>query len=144
MGIATPHARITPRKDASSPSPSFTTLYPLKRRFISLTLLYHIFLIVISPPSSQEFTAILSRDLIHAHEEFVLAVDVDGVLLPQDNEVFLQQVKNFIENELDLLGTELSLSLRGRMTLGVATIFGFISHTLSQCHALQGVGDTYL
>jgi hypothetical protein len=71
-------------------------------------------------------------------------VDVDGVLLPQDNEVFLQQVKNFIENELDLLGTELSLSLRGRMTLGVGTIFGFISHTLSQCHALQGVGDTYL
>jgi hypothetical protein len=47
-------------------------------------------------------TVNLSRDPIHAHEEFVLAVDVDGVLLPQDNEVFLQQVRNFIENELDL------------------------------------------
>jgi hypothetical protein len=43
-----------------------------------------------------------------------------------------------------LLGTELSLSSRGRMTLGVGEIFWFISHTLPQCHALQGVGDTYL
>jgi hypothetical protein len=43
-----------------------------------------------------------------------------------------------------LLGTELSLSSRGRMTLGVGAIFWFISHTLPQCHALQGVGYTYL
>jgi hypothetical protein len=35
-----------------------------------------------------------------------------------------------------LLGTELSLSSRGRMTLGVREIFWFISHTLPQCHAL--------
>jgi hypothetical protein len=45
---------------------------------------------------------------------------------------------------LGVLGTELSLSSRGRMTLGVGGIFWFISHTLPQCHALQGVGDTYL
>jgi hypothetical protein len=45
---------------------------------------------------------------------------------------------------LELLGTELSLSSRGRMTLRVGEIFWFISHTLPQCHALQGVGDTYL
>jgi hypothetical protein len=43
-----------------------------------------------------------------------------------------------------MLGTELSLSSRGRMILGVEEIFWFISHTLSQCHALQEVGDTYL
>jgi hypothetical protein len=43
-----------------------------------------------------------------------------------------------------MLGTELSLSSRGRMTLGVGKIFWFISHTLPQCHALEGVGDTYL
>jgi hypothetical protein len=43
-----------------------------------------------------------------------------------------------------VLGTELSLSSRGRMTLRVGEIFWFISHTLPQCHALQGVGDTYL
>jgi hypothetical protein len=46
-----------------------------------------------------------------------------------------------------LLGTELSLSSlssRGRVTLGVGKIFWFISHTLPQCHALQGVRDTYL
>jgi hypothetical protein len=43
-----------------------------------------------------------------------------------------------------LLGTELSLSSRGRMTLGVGEIFWFISHTLPQCHTFQGVGDTYL
>jgi hypothetical protein len=43
-----------------------------------------------------------------------------------------------------LLGTELSLSLRGRMTLEVGEIFWFISYTLPQCHAHQGVGDTYL
>jgi hypothetical protein len=40
--------------------------------------------------------------------------------------------------------TELSLSSRGRMTLGVEVIFWFISHTLPQYHALQGIGDTYL
>jgi hypothetical protein len=45
---------------------------------------------------------------------------------------------------MPLLETELSLSSRGRMTLGVGEIFWFISHTLPQCHALQGVGDTYL
>jgi hypothetical protein len=39
---------------------------------------------------------------------------------------------------------KLSLSSRGRITLGVGKIFWFISHTLPQCHALQGVGDTYL
>jgi hypothetical protein len=43
-----------------------------------------------------------------------------------------------------LLGTDLSLSSRGRMTPGVGEIFWFISHPLPQCHALQGVGDTYL
>jgi hypothetical protein len=43
-----------------------------------------------------------------------------------------------------VLGTELSLSSRGRMTLGVREIFWFISHTLPQCHALKGVADTYL
>jgi hypothetical protein len=43
-----------------------------------------------------------------------------------------------------VLGTELSLLSRGRMTLGVGEIFWFISHTLPQCHALQGVEDTYL
>jgi hypothetical protein len=43
-----------------------------------------------------------------------------------------------------VLGTELSLSSRGRMTQGVQIIFWFISHTLPQCHALQRVGDTYL
>jgi hypothetical protein len=43
-----------------------------------------------------------------------------------------------------ILGTELSLSSRGRMTLGVEAIFWFIPHTLPQCHALQGVGDPYL
>jgi hypothetical protein len=30
------------------------------------------------------------------------------------------------------------------MYKGVGAIFWFISHTLPQCHALQGVGDTYL
>jgi hypothetical protein len=45
---------------------------------------------------------------------------------------------------LTMLGTELPLSSRGRMTLGVEEIFWFISHTLPQCHALQGVEDTYL
>jgi hypothetical protein len=43
-----------------------------------------------------------------------------------------------------LLGTELSLLSRGRMTLRVEEIFWFISHTLPQCHTLQGIGDTYL
>jgi hypothetical protein len=43
-----------------------------------------------------------------------------------------------------VLGTELSLSLRGRMTLEVGEIFYFIFHTLPQCHALKEVGDTYL
>jgi hypothetical protein len=43
-----------------------------------------------------------------------------------------------------VLGTELSLSSRGRMTLEVEAIFWFISHTLPQCHVLQEVGDTYL
>jgi hypothetical protein len=43
-----------------------------------------------------------------------------------------------------MLGTELSLSSRGWMTLGVRTVFWFISHTLPQCHVLQRVGDTYL
>jgi hypothetical protein len=37
---------------------------------------------------------------------------------------------------LSMLGTELSLSSRGRMTLEVEAIFWFISHTLPQCHAL--------
>jgi hypothetical protein len=32
---------------------------------------------------------------------------------------------------LEVLGTELSLSLRGRMTLGVWTIVWFISHTMT-------------
>jgi hypothetical protein len=50
----------------------------------------------------------------------------------------------YLDQGTDLLGTELSLSSRGRMTLGVGEIFWFISHTLPQCHALQGVGDTYL
>jgi hypothetical protein len=49
-----------------------------------------------------------------------------------------------IDTTLPLLGTELSLSSRGRMTLGVGEIFWFISHTLPQCHTLQEVGDTYL
>jgi hypothetical protein len=48
------------------------------------------------------------------------------------------------EAESRMLGTELSLSSRGRMTLGVEAIFWFISHTLPQCLALQGVEDTYL
>jgi hypothetical protein len=43
-----------------------------------------------------------------------------------------------------VLGTELSLSSRERMTLGVGAIFWFISHTLPQCHALQEVRDPYL
>jgi hypothetical protein len=43
---------------------------------------------------------------------------------------------------LQMLGTELSLSSRRRMTLGVGEIFLFISHTLPQWHTL--VGDTYL
>jgi hypothetical protein len=30
------------------------------------------------------------------------------------------------------------------MTLAVGEIFWFISHTLPQCHTLQGVEDTYL
>jgi hypothetical protein len=34
------------------------------------------------------------------------------------------------EKAIKLLGTELSLSSRGRMTLGVGEIFWFISHTL--------------
>jgi hypothetical protein len=45
---------------------------------------------------------------------------------------------------LTMLGTELPLSSKGRMTLGVEEILWFISHTLPQYHALQGVGDTYL
>jgi hypothetical protein len=43
-----------------------------------------------------------------------------------------------------MLGTELSRSSRGRMTLGVEKFFWFIFYNLSQCHALQGVEDTYL
>jgi hypothetical protein len=39
-------------------------------------------------------------------------------------------------SQVFLLGTELSLSSRGRMTLGVGEIFWFISHTLPQCHTL--------
>jgi hypothetical protein len=44
----------------------------------------------------------------------------------------------------EVLETELSLSSREKMTLEVEAIFWFISHTLPQCHVLQGVGDTYL
>jgi biotin synthase-like enzyme len=43
-----------------------------------------------------------------------------------------------------LLETEISLSSRGSMTLEVEAVFWFISHTLPQCHALQGIGDIYL
>jgi hypothetical protein len=43
-----------------------------------------------------------------------------------------------------VLETELSLTSRGRMTLGVEAIFCFISYTLPQCHVLQGIRDTYL
>jgi hypothetical protein len=43
-----------------------------------------------------------------------------------------------------LLGIELSLSSRWKMTPEVEEIFWFISHTLPQCHTLKGVGDTYL
>jgi hypothetical protein len=35
-----------------------------------------------------------------------------------------------------LLGTEVLLSSRRRMTLGVEAIFWFIFHTLPQCHVL--------
>jgi hypothetical protein len=35
--------------------------------------------------------------------------------------------------------SQLSLSSRGRMTLGVGEIFWFISHTLPQCHASKGL-----
>jgi hypothetical protein len=42
-----------------------------------------------------------------------------------------------------VLGTELSFLSRGRMTLGVATIFCFISYSTTY-HVLQGIGDTYL
>jgi hypothetical protein len=44
---------------------------------------------------------------------------------------------NFEHMVETMLGTELSLSSRGRMTLGVEAIFWFISHTLPQYHALQ-------
>jgi hypothetical protein len=54
------------------------------------------------------------------------------------------QLKPVLDRINRVLGTELSLSSRERMTLGVGEIFWFISHTLPQCHALQGVGDTYL
>jgi hypothetical protein len=49
------------------------------------------------------------------------------------NETFSPVVK---PAAVRMLGTELSLSSRGRMTLGVEKIFWFISHTLPQCHAL--------
>jgi hypothetical protein len=49
-----------------------------------------------------------------------------------------------LKEKLALLETQLSLSSRGRMTLGIGEIFWFISYTLPQYHALQEVGDTYL
>jgi hypothetical protein len=61
----------------------------------------------------------------------------------EEDDCIAQQGVLFIGGRT-LLGTELSLLSRGRMTLGVGEIFWFISHTLPQCHALQGVGDTYL
>jgi hypothetical protein len=51
---------------------------------------------------------------------------------------------NSLPERSHLLVIETSLSLRRRMTLGVELIFWFISHTLPQCLALRGVGDTYL
>jgi hypothetical protein len=44
-------------------------------------------------------TVNLSGEPIHAHEEFVLVVDADGILLQQDNEGFLQQVRSYVEND---------------------------------------------
>jgi hypothetical protein len=63
-----------------------------------------------------------------------------------DQNIADKDVDNYLEKVcwMKMLGTELSLSSRGRMTLGVGKIFWFISHTLPKCHALQGVGDTYL
>jgi hypothetical protein len=52
--------------------------------------------------------------------------------------------EKLMQQRARLLGTELSLSSRERMTLEVEAIFWFISHTLPQCHVLQEVGDTYL
>jgi hypothetical protein len=57
---------------------------------------------------------------------------------------FFRKSKLYTASSYSMLGTKLSLSSRGRMTLAVGEIFWFISHTLPQCHALQGVGDTYL
>jgi hypothetical protein len=45
---------------------------------------------------------ILSGEPIYAHEEFILAVDADGILLQQDNEGFLQQIRSYVENDQDL------------------------------------------
>jgi hypothetical protein len=70
--------------------------------------------------------------------------EVDGVDVVTVDQSGPRQGAVQLHKQLTMLGTELSLSSRGRMTLGVREIFWFISHTLPQCHALQGVGDTYL
>jgi hypothetical protein len=53
-------------------------------------------------PIQYSNTVNLCGEPIHAHKEFVLAVDADGILLQQDNEGFLQQVRNYVENDQDL------------------------------------------
>jgi hypothetical protein len=44
----------------------------------------------------------LSGEPIYAHEQFTIAVDVDGVLHPSDNHDFLQQIRHYLINELNL------------------------------------------
>jgi hypothetical protein len=47
-------------------------------------------------------TVNLSGSPVHAHEEFIIGVDVYVVLQPQDHQGFMHQVRDFIANDLVL------------------------------------------
>jgi hypothetical protein len=44
----------------------------------------------------------LSKEPIYAHDQFTIAIDVQGVLQPGDNQGLLQQIRNYIVNDLNL------------------------------------------
>jgi hypothetical protein len=98
---------------------------------------------------SEETLAWVSTNVVRFEVTHASALkNVPSILVPVKEDV-IKSLLQWDTEEMEmarvlLLGTELSLSSRGRMTLGVGAIFWFISHTLPQCHALQGVGDTYL
>jgi hypothetical protein len=50
---------------------------------------------------------------VHAHEEYVIGVDADGVLQQQDHLVFMHQVTHYIANELVLQVRSVSIHYLG-------------------------------